>query len=112
MKTILLCLALSVAPLGLVACKTAPAARVSEVRTLEAVGLAAKATLDAAAGMLAKGQITVDQWRSVSSFYMSKWQPAYTAAVVAVRSDLSSPASPDLLALALQFAALLPVKTP
>jgi hypothetical protein len=85
-------------------CKTPPASRVAAVQTLESVGATAKASVQAAATLLAKGKITVAQWNTVSSIYDTKFQPAYNLAVSAVNADLSSIASPDLVNLASQLA--------
>ncbi len=85
---------------------SAPSARVVEAKTLASVGATAKAGIDTAAQLLAKGQITVAQYQKVAAFYDNQWQPAFKLAVAATHSDLSSLASPDLASLAVQFATL------
>lgn len=84
-------------------CSTAPSERTQAVHTLQAVGLSAKAAMDASTQMLKQGTITVEQWQEVATAYDTRFQPAYGAAVLAVRSDLSSVASPDLVGLALEL---------
>jgi hypothetical protein len=106
MKKLLLILLLAAAPLAPTGCSTAPSGRVVAVQTLGAIGISAKASINEAAQLLASGQITVAQFQKVASFYDSVYQPAYTLAVQAVRSDLSSVASPQLVGLAAQLAAL------
>lgn len=87
-------------------CSTAPSGRVQTVQTLAAVGLTAKSSINEAAQMLKRGEITVAQWQKVAKVYDTQFQPTYAVAVKAVRSDLSSVASPELVALAAQIAAL------
>lgn len=107
MKKLILVICLAVVPLTFTpACSTAPNARVVEVKTLAALGTTAKAGMDTTAKLLASGKITVAQYQKVATFFDSQWQPAFTLAVAAVHSDLSSLASPDLAALAVQFATL------
>jgi hypothetical protein len=73
------------------------------VNTLKAVGLTAKAAMDASTQLLKQGSITVPQWQAVAAVYDTRFQPAYNVAVTAVQSDLSSVASPDLVNLAAQL---------
>lgn len=106
MKTLILiiCLAL-VIPLT-PGCPTVPSERVIANRTLQVLGTTAKAAMDSATAALKSGRITVEQWRKVATFYDDRWQPAYTFAAAAAKSDLSGLASPDLDALATEFANL------
>lgn len=83
-------------PLGMTSCSTPPSARVVQYQTLQAVGTAAQTAVRASTQALKDGSVTVDQWQKIADFYDNKWQPAYTVAVVAAQSDLSSAASPDL----------------
>ena len=87
-------------------CSTAPDARTQAYQTLGILGQTAKASMDASTQLLKQGSITVAQWQQIAAFYDTKWQPAYSVAVVTAKSDLSTVASPDVLALAAQFAAL------
>lgn len=111
-RLILSILALHVAALcGIVAlpgCTTPPVARTQAATTLKIVGLTAKAGIDSAALLLREGKLSPEQWARIASFYDLKFQPAFALAVATAQADLSSPASPDLLALAAQFTALLP----
>lgn len=84
----------------------APSTRVGQVKTLKAVGESRDATMKIAANLLANGQITVDQWTKIAKFHDERLQPAYNLAVGAVRADLDSVASPDLLLLLTQFVSL------
>jgi hypothetical protein len=107
MKNLLLLLILAVSvPLAQTGCSTAPSSRVSEVQTLKIVGATAKTGMNAATQLLKDGKITVAQWQKVATFYDTKFQLTFALAVAAAQSDLSSVASPDLLALAAQFASL------
>ena len=109
MKKLFLILALAFAtPLALVqtGCSTAPSTRTTEVTTLKIVGGTAKTGMDAATQLLKQGTITVAQWQHVAAFYDNQFQPTFALAVAAAQSDLSSVASPDLIALAGQFATL------
>ena len=106
---ILLILALATAtPLALVqtSCQQAPSARTVEYQTLAIVGQTAKSGMDAATQLLKQGSISVAQWQRVATFYDTQFQPTYAVAVAAAKSDLSSVASPDLLALGTQLASL------
>lgn len=94
--------------LALPGCTTPPAARTQAATTLKIVGLTAKAGIDSSALLLREGKLSPEQWSRIAGFYDLKFQPAYQLAVATAQADLSSPASPDLLALAAQFSALLP----
>ena len=111
-RLILSILALHVAALcGIVAftgCTTPPAERQAAATTLKIVGLTAKAGIDSAALLLREGKLTPEQWARIAGFYDLKFQPAFMLAVATAQADLASPASPELLALAAQFSALLP----
>lgn len=78
----------------------------STVPTLVAIGQLVDSTMTVAAGMYHNGQLTEAQWIKVSTFYDHDFQPAYALAKQAAQSNLSSPASPDVLSLATQFVAL------
>jgi len=109
MKTIrflTLAIALGILPATFSGCNSTPSQRVVQVQTLTAVGTAAKTSMQAATSMLKQGQITVAQWQVIANAYDLKFQPAFAIAVSAARSDLSSVASPDLIALAGQLATL------
>jgi hypothetical protein len=94
---------LSVVP---VACSTAPSNRVQAVQTLKAVGQSAEAAVTLAAQLFRDGKINAAQAQTVVEYYDQKFQPAFRLAVAAVNSDLSSVASPDILALANQLSAM------
>lgn len=109
MKKLVLLLALAFAtPLALVqtGCSTVPSARTTEVTTLKIVGDTAKTGMDAATQLLKQGQITVVQWQKVATFYDTQFQPVFALAVATAQSDLTSVASPDLIALGGQLATL------
>jgi hypothetical protein len=107
MKKLLLLFCLAVAlPVLPTGCSTAPSARVIQVQTLKAVGQSAKTALDASTQLLKQGTITVAQWQKVADAYDHKFQPAFNLAVAAAQSDLSSVASPDLVALGTQIVSL------
>lgn len=97
---------LAISPVMFTGCKTVPNERVQVVQTLKIVGQSAKATVDSAAQLLAQGSITVVQWNKIAAVYDTQFQPAYTLAVAAAHSDLSTVASPDLIGIAAQLAAL------
>jgi hypothetical protein len=104
MIRLLLVLILAVtAPLAFTGCPSVPSERTAAVHTLQAVGLSAKSAMDASTQLLKQGAITVEQWQKVALLYDTKFQPAYGAAVLAVKSDLSSAASPDIIALAAEL---------
>lgn len=88
---------------NLTGCSSPPSERVVAVNSLQAVGLTAKSAMDASTQLLKQGSITVAQWEKVAAAYDNRFQPAFTVAVVAARSDLSTIASPDLVALALEI---------
>jgi|GEM_PF-2964372 len=87
-------------------CSTAPDQRTQVVQTLKIVGQSAKTSMDAATTLLKQGSITVDQWQKIASVYDNQFQSSYTLAVAAAHSDLTNVASPDLIGLAAQLAAL------
>lgn len=104
MKKLILVLALTLAlPLAPVGCTQAPSQRSATVMTLKIVGTTAKTAMDAATDLLKRGTITVPQWQKVALFYDTRWQPAFKLAVTTAQSDLSSVASPDLIALAAEL---------
>lgn len=107
MKKLLLLVGLALAvPVFQTACTTAPSARVVQVQTLKAVGESAEASVTLSAQLYRDGHITAAQARQVLDFYNLKFQPSFRVAVAAVNSDLSSIASPDVISLAQQLAAL------
>ena len=89
-------------------CTNTPVAtRAAAASTLQTIGLSAKGAIDSAAILLREGKITRAQWEQVASFYDSRFQPAFALAIAAAQSDLSSPATPDVLSLAAQLTTLL-----
>ncbi len=84
-------------------CQQSPSSRVVQVQTLGTIGASAKAAMDGASQLLKSGQITVAQWQAIADFYDNRFQRAYNLAVNVVQSDLSGPASPDVIALSTQF---------
>lgn len=80
--------------------------QVTTVQTLKTVGMAADAAMTTAAGLYHNNQITSVQWQAIADFHDQKFIPAYKVAIQAAQSDLSSFASPDLLALSAQLGAL------
>lgn len=106
MKNLLLIILLATAPLAHTSCSTAPVERVSQVHTLQAIGATADTAMKTAASLRKHDQITEEQWQKVAVFFDTRYQPAYRLAVAAVSADLSSAASPDLVNLAAQLAAL------
>lgn len=100
---LLLILSMGTIPV-LTSCTTAPSARVAEGRTLEYAGLTAKAALDTSAQLLAHGKISVVQYEAVAAID-DKFHLLYDPAVRAVQADLSSLASPDILAIVAQLTA-------
>ena len=106
MKKFLLALALACAAISPTACTTAPTARVQEVKTLKAVGLAVDGTMQLAAQLYHDGKIDAALWQKIATAHDTQFQPAYRLAVAAVQANLDSVASPDLAALAAQLAAL------
>jgi len=105
-RLIILSIAVALGCTHFTACSTPPSARVAQVQTLRAVGEAAKASMDATTQLLKQGTITLDKWQKVATFYDTKFQPAYTVAVYAANSDLSSVSSPDLTNLLNQLLSL------
>lgn len=107
MKKLILILSLAFAlPILNTGCPTPPNERVATVTTLKAVGQTAEGAVMLSAQLYRDGKINATQARKVNALYDEKFQPAYRAAVAAAKSDLSSIASPDLVNLAAQLAAL------
>ncbi len=106
LRLLFLAVALGLGSVAFQGCATPPPARVTTYETLQVLGGTAKSAMDASTQLLKQGSITVTQWQKVATFYDTRWQPAYGLAVAAARSDLSSLASPDLMALATEFSAL------
>jgi len=105
-RLIILALALGLGSVVHQGCSTPPSERVTVYQTLQVLGGTAKASMDASTQLLKQGSITVPQWQKIAAFYDTKWQPAYGLAVASARSDLSTVASPDLMALAAELSAL------
>lgn len=95
------------APLVQVACQHPPSERVNQFKTLAIVGQTAKSSIDAAAILLRDQKITVAQFDKVAKFYDKSFQPTFTLAVATANSDLSTPASAEVLGLAAQLATLI-----
>lgn len=110
MNRIFLALCLAIAPVGLTSCATSPQVQATEARTLLAVGTSAKAGLDTCTQLLKAGKMSVADYQKVAAFFDSRFQPAFRLAVAVAKSD-TAPASPDLLNLASQFAALVATYT-
>lgn len=106
MRIFLTLVLLFAAPLAPIGCSTPPSARVVQVQTLKTVGATVKASMQVAAQLLKDGKITWAQWEKLANFHDTKFQPAYLLAVSTVSADLSSAASPDLLALFGQLLAI------
>lgn len=98
-RTLVLSLALcSVVPLAPVGCNTVPSERTTQVTTLKVLGASRDAAMTTAAQLLKDGKITWKQWDEIAKVH-EQFQAAYRLALVAVQSDLSSVASPDLMAI-------------
>ena len=80
-------------------CQTAPSERVAAVLSLKGVGAARDAAMKTAAQLLKDGRISLVQWRRIADLHDHRLQPAYRLAVAVVKADLSSAASPDVVAL-------------
>jgi len=93
-------------PLAFTGCVTPPKTQVVEVQTLKSVGQAAEAALTLSAQLYGDHKITAEQARKVADLYDKQFQPIFRVAVIAAKSDLSTIASPDLINLASQLAAL------
>lgn len=87
-------------------CTTTTSQQVTTYQTLKTVGMAADSAMTIAAGLYHNGQVTSEQWQQIADLHDNKFIPAYKLAIQASQSDLSSLASPDLLALSTQLAAL------
>jgi hypothetical protein len=87
-----------------VGCTTA--SQVQAVQTLETVGLAVDAAMATSASLYHNGQITQAQWQQIADFHDQKFIPAYKLAIQVAQSNLSSVASPDIVTLSTQLAAL------
>lgn len=99
-------LALVSSPVLTTGCQNTATSQATKYKTLAAVGAAAQAAMDSATQLLKSGTITIPQFRKISTFYDTKFQPTFRLAVTAAQADLSSLASPDLTALLLQFTTL------
>ncbi len=109
MKKLLLIISLTFAvPVAVLetGCTTTPSTQNIEVQTLKAVGQSAEGAVALSAQLYQAKTITADQARQVMDFYNLKFIPVFKLAVATAHSDLSSIASPDVLALASQLSAL------
>lgn len=107
MKKILLILCLSLAvPAFFSGCQTAPNERVQAYTTLLAVGHTAEAAVLSSAKALNAGLITNEQAQRVRDLYDKTFQPAYRIAEEAAGSNLSLPASTDLVRIATEMTSL------
>jgi hypothetical protein len=86
--------------------------RTTAVTTLKVVGLTADTAMKVAAQAYHNGQIRADQWQSIADFHDQKFLPTYNTAVSAVQADLSSIATPDVIALCQQLGALIQALVP
>jgi len=77
--------------------------QVQQAHTLQAVGISAKASIDTAAILLKKGEITVEQWNKVAAIH-KKFIISYDFAVKAVKSDLSKTSPNELIDLSIELA--------
>lgn len=94
-------------------CQTAPTARVQEVKTLKAVGIAVDGTMRLAAQLYHDGKINAVTWQQIADVHDKQFQPAFNLAVRAVQMNLDSVASSDLITLASSLSAILtPYLTP
>lgn len=104
LRKVLLAVALLVSvPLVLPSCGTPPTQRVAQVQTLKAVGHSAETAIELSAKLYRDGKITAAKAREIADLYDKKFQPAYRLAVSAVKANLDSPASPELVDLAQQL---------
>jgi hypothetical protein len=99
-------LLLCTTPLVTTGCSTAPNARVAQVQTLKAVGHAAESAIELTRELYRTQRITATQARQAMDFYDQRFQPTYRVAVAAVRANLDSLASPELVGLAAELSAL------
>ena len=100
----LLCLVLVVPTFH--GCSSTPNERTAYVQTLKAVGATAESAVSLSAQLYRDGRITPAQAREVADFYDKKFQPVFRLAVSTAKADISTVASPDLVALASQLASL------
>lgn len=104
MKFLLLICFLLPSPFVLTSCGTT---QVQQAKTLEAVGMAAKLTIDTAAILLGEGKISVQKFQAVAHFYDTKFQPAFRIALAHVEGNTKNPAPLQLVALAGELSNLL-----
>lgn len=103
LRNLLFAVLLAAAPLSFTACSTPPSDRVVAVQTLKAVGHAAEGAVALSAQLYKDNKISAAKARQIADLYDDKFQPAFRAAVAAVKLDYSQPASPELVALAQQL---------
>jgi polyhydroxyalkanoate synthesis regulator phasin len=106
MRTFLIILLLACAPAFTTSCTTAPSSRVVAVQTLKSVGQTAETSVAISAQLYKDGRITAGQARQVMDVYDKQFQPAFRIAVITANSNLESIASPDLMNIATQLAAM------
>ena len=94
------------APVLVTSCAVSPKAQVYQVQTLKTVGQIAESALVLSAQLYGDKKITAAQAVAIATFYDAKFQPAFGISVMAAKSDLSSIASPDVILLASQLAAM------
>lgn len=104
----LICFAVGIAATAALftGCQQAPSARVVQTQSLKAIGESAEAAVSLAAHLFKDGRLSAGETRAVIDFYDNKFQPAYRLAVASVNANLDSVASPDVVLLASQLAAL------
>jgi hypothetical protein len=81
--------------------------QVQQAQTLEAVGVAAKLTIDTAAILLAENKISVQKFQDIARFYDNKFQPAFRIALAHVEGNTKNPAPLQLVSLAAELSNLL-----
>ncbi len=84
-------------------CANTPSTQSAKYKTLASVGYAAQAAMDSTTELLKAGKITVAQFQGVALAYDGTFQPAFRLAVNLAKADLSSEASPDIVALLAEF---------
>lgn len=99
-KLLLVSIVLAASPALYVGCGTPPNQRVATVTSLKVAGQIAEQAVASSAILFRDGIIDSDQARAVTDFYDLKFQPAFRSAVIAARVDYSTPASPEIVALA------------
>lgn len=78
-----------------------------QIQSLEAVGMAAKLTIDTAAVLLEEEKISLDKFQVIANFYDTRFQPAYREALKRVEGNKNNPAPLKLVSLASELSLLL-----